>query len=194
MDLPMGKIRIRLSGSAGGQNGMKSAIAHLGTQNFPRLRIGIGSPKSLPGDRDGASHVLGTFSAAEAKLIPDVLDLTVGAIELSLKQGVEKSMSLYNNRSVEQPTVWIIVSKLLPETTAHVRITRQSWQQGSIEGEVRANQFEWSFYWHFRQGELCVEPSLGRALIKEPLGRFLEQKDYQLEPGGDYSFTIRAEL
>ncbi|MBC7823197.1 MAG: aminoacyl-tRNA hydrolase [Candidatus Parcubacteria bacterium] len=105
MDLPMGKIRIRLSGSAGGQNGMKSAIAHLGTQNFPRLRIGIGSPKSLPGDKDGASHVLGTFSAAEAKLIPDVLDLTVGAIELSLKQGVEKSMSLYNNRSVEQPTV-----------------------------------------------------------------------------------------
>ncbi len=105
MDLPMGKIRIRLSGSAGGQNGMKSAIAHLGTQTFPRLRIGIGSPKSLPGDKDGASHVLGTFSAAEAKLIPDVLDLTVGAIELSLKQGVEKSMSLYNNRSVEQPTV-----------------------------------------------------------------------------------------
>ncbi|KAM3097051.1 DUF3146 family protein [Phormidesmis sp. 146-35] len=87
-----------------------------------------------------------------------------------------------------------MVSKRLPETTAHVRITRQSWQQGSIEGEVRANQFEWHFLWHFRQGRLLVEPSLGRALIKEPLGRFLEQRDYQLEPGGDYSFTIRAEL
>ncbi|NJR48880.1 MAG: DUF3146 family protein [Leptolyngbyaceae cyanobacterium CSU_1_3] len=86
------------------------------------------------------------------------------------------------------------MSKRLPETTAHVRITRQSWQHGSIEGEVRANQFEWHFHWHFRQGRLLVEPSLGRALIKEPLGRFLEQKDYQLEPGGDYSFTIRAEL
>ena len=45
MDLPLGKIRLRLSGSAGGHNGMKSAIAHLSTQNFPRLRIGIGRPQ-----------------------------------------------------------------------------------------------------------------------------------------------------
>jgi hypothetical protein len=86
------------------------------------------------------------------------------------------------------------MSKRLPETTAHVRILRQSWQQGSIEGEVRANEYEWRFHWHFRQGLLNIQPSLGRALIKEPLGRFLEAKDYQLEPGGDYSFTIRADL
>ncbi len=85
-------------------------------------------------------------------------------------------------------------SSRLPETTAYVRITHQSWQQGRIEGEVRANQFEWQFQWCFRRGHLVVEPSLGRALIKEPLGRFLEQRDYQLEPGGDYSFTIRAQL
>jgi hypothetical protein len=84
--------------------------------------------------------------------------------------------------------------KRLPETTAHVRITHQSWQSGRIEGEVRANDYEWQFEWLFRQGRLVVEPSLGRALIKEPLSRFLEQCDYQLEPGGDYSFTIRAEL
>jgi hypothetical protein len=87
-----------------------------------------------------------------------------------------------------------VASQRLPETTAYVRITRQSWQQGKIEGEVRANQYEWQFQWCFRRGELSVEPSLGRALIKEPLGRFLEQKDYQLEPGGDYSFTIRGEV
>lgn len=100
MDLPVGKLRLRLSGSAGGQNGMKSAIAHLGTQTFPRLRIGIGSPKSTPGD-NAVSHVLGTFAPSEKPIIEDVLDLTVSAIELSLKQGVEKAMSLYNNRSVE---------------------------------------------------------------------------------------------
>ncbi len=82
----------------------------------------------------------------------------------------------------------------LPQTTAYVRITRQSWQQGKIEGEVRANHFEWQFEWRFRLGELSVEPSLGRALIKEPLGRFLEQQDYKLEPGGDYSFTIRGDV
>lgn len=85
-------------------------------------------------------------------------------------------------------------SEQLPETTAHVRITRQSWPQGKIEGEVRANEFSWQFKWRFRQGQLSVEPSLGRALIQEPLGRFLERFDYQLEPGGDYSFTIRAQL
>jgi Protein of unknown function (DUF3146) len=82
----------------------------------------------------------------------------------------------------------------LPATTAHVRITHQSWHHGKIEGEVSANEFEWQFRWRFRQGVLTVEPSLGRALIQEPLGRFLEQFDYQLEPGGDYSFTIRAQL
>jgi hypothetical protein len=92
------------------------------------------------------------------------------------------------------PIQIFVVAKRLPQTTAHVRITRHSWQVGQIEGEVRANQYEWQFAWNFRQGELLVEPSLGRALIREPLGRFLEAKDYQLEPGGDYSFTIRAEL
>jgi Protein of unknown function (DUF3146) len=86
------------------------------------------------------------------------------------------------------------MSKRLPQTTAHVRITHQSWQQGRIEGEVQASAFEWQFEWRFKLGELSVEPSSGRALIQEPLTRFLEQCDYQLEPGGDYSFTIRAEI
>ncbi|NEP16391.1 MAG: DUF3146 family protein [Leptolyngbya sp. SIO4C1] len=85
-------------------------------------------------------------------------------------------------------------ARYLPETTAYVRITHQSWPQGQIEGEVRANEFEWQFRWQFRQGQLIVEPSLGRALIREPLGRFLERFDYQLEPGSDYTFTIRAKL
>ena len=84
--------------------------------------------------------------------------------------------------------------KQRPETTAYVRITRQSWQHGWIEGEVRAGGYEWQFQWCFRRSDLRVKPSQGRALIKEPLGRFLEQRDYQLEPGGDYAFTIRADL
>jgi PTH1 family peptidyl-tRNA hydrolase len=99
MDLPVGRLRIRLTGSAGGQNGMKSAIAHLGTQTFPRLRIGIGSAKS--DGKNAVSHVLGTFAPADKPVIDQVLDLTVSAIEVSLKQGVEKAMNLYNNRSVE---------------------------------------------------------------------------------------------
>ncbi len=63
-----------------------------------------------------------------------------------------------------------------------------------MAGEVIASNFAWQFQWRFRQGVLTVEPSLGRSLIQDPLGRFLEKWDYQLEPGGDYSFTIRADI
>lgn len=86
------------------------------------------------------------------------------------------------------------MSAALPETTAYVQITRHSWHEGQIEGEVWADQFVWQFQWCFQRDELSVWPTLGRALIQEPLGRFLEKQDYQLEPGGSYSFKIRAEL
>ncbi|MDJ0553198.1 MAG: aminoacyl-tRNA hydrolase [Microcoleaceae cyanobacterium MO_207.B10] len=103
MDLPMGRLRLRLSGSAGGHNGMKSAIAHLGTQEFPRLRIGIGKPKTATaetGDPNTIGHVLGKFSSQESQLMTQVLELVVEAVELSLKQGIEKAMSLYNSRTI----------------------------------------------------------------------------------------------
>ena len=102
MDLPVGKLRLRLSGSAGGHNGMKSAIAHLGTQAFPRLRIGIGSAKTANANKDAVAHVLGHFSSNETQIMDEVLRSVLGAVELSLKQGVEKAMSLYNNRSLAE--------------------------------------------------------------------------------------------
>ena len=102
MALPLGTLRLRLSGSAGGHNGMKSAIAHLGSPDFPRLRIGIGAPKAPNGaDKDTISHVLGTFSKTEAKIVCEVTQLVTDAIALSLKKGIEPAMNLYNNRSVE---------------------------------------------------------------------------------------------
>jgi hypothetical protein len=82
----------------------------------------------------------------------------------------------------------------LPETIAHISITQQSWQQGKLEGEVRTEHYCWRFEWYFQGGKLSVQPSLGRALIFEPLGRFLELYDYQLEVGGDYQLTIRAKF
>lgn len=97
MDLPLGRIRLRLSGSAGGHNGMKSTIEHLGTQNFPRLRIGIGRAKI---EKDAVSHVLGRFSLAETQLMAEVLQLVAEAVELSHKKGVEQVMSLYNSRNL----------------------------------------------------------------------------------------------
>ncbi|MEO1070264.1 MAG: aminoacyl-tRNA hydrolase, partial [Cyanobacteria bacterium J06638_6] len=86
-------------GSAGGHNGMKSAIAHLGTQEFPRLRIGIGAAQRQ-GEGDKAvvvSHVLGSFSKAERQAMDAVVDTALRAIEKALTDGVEKSMSLYNS-------------------------------------------------------------------------------------------------
>jgi len=102
LDLPLGKIRLRMSGSAGGHNGMKSIISHLGTQNFPRVRIGIG--KSA-GEKDTISHVLGKFSVVETPIVSEVIYLVNDAIEMSLKQGMEKAMSLYNSRSIPVPNL-----------------------------------------------------------------------------------------
>ncbi len=98
LDLPVGKLRMRLSGSAGGHNGMKSIIAHLGGQDFPRLRIGIGKSD---GNKETISHVLGKFAPEESKTIEEILYVSVKAIELSLKEGIEKSMSRYNGFSVD---------------------------------------------------------------------------------------------
>ena len=96
MDLPVGRLRIRLSGSAGGHNGMKSIITHLGVKEFPRLRIGIGK---ADGEKGTVSHVLGKFAPQESKAIEEILYVSVKAIELSLKQDIEQSMNRYNGFS-----------------------------------------------------------------------------------------------
>ena len=102
MDLPTGKLRLRLSGGAGGHNGMKSIISHLGTKAFPRLRVGIGSTEKGE-ERDSAvvSHVLGRFAPEDRKMVDAVIPMAVDAIDLSLRKGVERSMNLYNGREVE---------------------------------------------------------------------------------------------
>ena len=88
----------------------------------------------------------------------------------------------------------IVNFRYLPETVAYVRITQQSLQLGKIEGEVIAAEYQWRFQWRFRKRQLLVQPSLGRALIQEPLERFLERSDYQLEAGSDYSFIVRTKM
>ncbi|MGF1524793.1 MAG: aminoacyl-tRNA hydrolase [Leptolyngbyaceae cyanobacterium] len=100
MDLPLGRLRLRPAGSAGGHNGMKSIISHLGTQEFPRLRIGIGSTNQ-DGDRSQAvvSHVLGKFAPDEKSLITTALDWSTEAVEIALIDGTEKAMSVFNGRT-----------------------------------------------------------------------------------------------
>ncbi len=96
LDLPLGKVRLRPSGSAGGHNGMKSIIAHLGTQAFPRLRLGIGRSEG----NGVVSHVLGNFSPAEQQLLPQIMHLTQEIVHCVLTSGIEKAMSMFNNRTV----------------------------------------------------------------------------------------------
>tara|TARA_Y100001968_G_scaffold243720_1_gene227622 strand:- start:10627 stop:10884 length:258 start_codon:yes stop_codon:yes gene_type:complete len=81
-----------------------------------------------------------------------------------------------------------------PRTKANLSITQQSFSKKAMKGKVSASNFEWKFTWAFEKGELHIEPPLGRALIKDALERFLIKADYKLEPGGDYSFTIRAKF
>ena len=107
MDLPLGRLRIRAKGSAGGHNGLKSTIQHLGTQEFARLRIGIGAPGRSAEERKArtVSHVLGSFNAAEQPLLNDVLDEVLRGLELIQRQGLERAGNRLNGlqlASVEQ--------------------------------------------------------------------------------------------
>jgi PTH1 family peptidyl-tRNA hydrolase len=93
LDLPLGAVRLRPEGGSGGHKGMQSIIEHLGDQNFPRLRIGIGRP---PGQMDPAAYVLQNFSAEEEPLLEETLERAVAAIETWLREGIEPAMSRHN--------------------------------------------------------------------------------------------------
>ncbi len=100
MDLPLGKVRLRGSGSAGGHRGMESIIQRIGTTEFPRLRIGIGRPAGPTSDgaeENGAiRHVLGNFQPEELPMLEDVLQRAVEALELVLGRGLVVAMNTFN--------------------------------------------------------------------------------------------------
>lgn len=92
--LPVGKLRIRKSGSAGGHNGLKSIIQHLGTDQFPRIKIGVGG-KPHP-DYDMADWVLGKFPPEDKKVIDEMVQKAASAAEYYIKEGPDKAMGRYN--------------------------------------------------------------------------------------------------
>lgn len=99
MDLPLGRLRLRAAGSAGGHNGLRSTISHLGTQHFPRLRIGIGAPAADPAERRARTvgHVLGRFAAAEQPLLEAVLAEVEAGIGVIQRLGVERAGNRLNS-------------------------------------------------------------------------------------------------
>ncbi|SNX53933.1 aminoacyl-tRNA hydrolase [Thermoanaerobacterium sp. RBIITD] len=90
-DLDVGKIRIRKKGSAGGHNGMKSIIYLLNSEDFPRVRVGIGKP-----DGDMIKHVLGRFNDSDMELVNSALSNASNAVLDIIENGVEHAMNLYN--------------------------------------------------------------------------------------------------
>ncbi|MCL5962032.1 MAG: aminoacyl-tRNA hydrolase [Chloroflexi bacterium] len=92
MDLPLGTIRIRERGSAGGHKGVQSIIQWTKTQEFPRLRIGI----ARPGREGAADYVLSTFAPDEKPVIEDVISRCVEAVETILSEGIATAMNRYN--------------------------------------------------------------------------------------------------
>ncbi len=84
--------------------------------------------------------------------------------------------------------------KAKPETTAHVSVKEYCFTKKEVKGIVEASQFRWDFTWSFGKGMLFVKPPLGRALIQDSLLRFLLKKDYELEAGNEYKFTISAKF
>jgi len=98
ISLNVGDLRIRQKGSAGGHNGMKNIIAHLGTDNFTRIKVGVGNK---PVGRDLADYVLGKFPKGESKIVSTSIENCSECIEKLIKNGINSAMNEYNQRKKE---------------------------------------------------------------------------------------------
>ncbi|MFO0889848.1 MAG: aminoacyl-tRNA hydrolase [Isosphaeraceae bacterium] len=99
LSLPVGKLRIRPGGSDGGQKGLRDIAAHLGTDQFPRLRIGIGEQ----GTADAADYVLSRFRPPERAIIDDTLILASQAVAVWVTQGIDQAMNRFNGPVTARP-------------------------------------------------------------------------------------------
>ena len=99
ISLPVGQVRVRPKGSAGGHNGIKNIIQHLGTEEFARIRIGVGAK---PEGGDLVKHVLGRFSREEEDMIRDVFALAEEALLAMLNEDVAAAMNRVNGKKIER--------------------------------------------------------------------------------------------
>lgn len=111
LNLPLGKLRIRATGSAGGQKGLQNIIQQLGTQDIARLRIGIDPP---PTGRDAKDWVLGTFGKSEQQLVETAVQQATLAVETWVEQGLAAAMNRFN----AEPDVARPAKKARPATNA----------------------------------------------------------------------------
>lgn len=100
MDTEVGQLRLRYKGSAGGHNGIRSIIQHLGTEQFKRIRIGISRP---PAGMEVIHYVLSDFTKAEYEIIDRVLDMACEAVEMAILSPFDKVMAKYNGQKIVLP-------------------------------------------------------------------------------------------
>lgn len=100
VNLKPGRVRVRATGGAGGHNGLKSIIEHMGSRDFPRLRIGIGK-ENAPGER--VDHVLGAFHPDERPLVDEAVEQAARACISFIEEGIELTMSRFNTGSAGAP-------------------------------------------------------------------------------------------
>ncbi|MBI2742538.1 MAG: aminoacyl-tRNA hydrolase [Chlamydiales bacterium] len=96
--LPFGALRLKPKGSSGGHNGLKSIEQHLSTQEFPRLRVGIGEK----GGGTLSEHVLGRFTPEERRDLPQIVERAADAVDMWLSSGIESSMRVFNKDKIEE--------------------------------------------------------------------------------------------
>ena len=100
LDLPLGRIRIRLGGSSGGHKGINSIVQHIGNQDFIRVRVGIGRPNGQETGKNGEDevidHVLGDFTAEEKAIMQEVIPCVSAALDCLLTAGLTEAMNKYN--------------------------------------------------------------------------------------------------
>ena len=98
VDLPFESLRLRPDGGDAGQRGVKSIIQHLGTQTFPRLRVGVGRP---PGRMEVSDYVLQSFSKAENQVLPFIVDQATEAVVHFIDHGLDQAMTIYNQQPIK---------------------------------------------------------------------------------------------
>ena len=94
VSLPLGKLRIRANGSAGGHNGLKNIIAHLGTDAFPRIKVGVGAPEHP--EHEMVDWVIGNFTPQEKKVVAEAVGRAADAVECLIEKGVSEAQNKFN--------------------------------------------------------------------------------------------------
>jgi len=137
LDLPVGKIRLRAEGSAAGHNGLRDVIAHLHTNQFPRLRVGIGHPRSSR--IRGRDHVLSAPSGDERILLETGEDRAVDAVEMAITQGLERAMNVVNTDPEEAARKEAERLQRLKEREERERLRREAEERRQVEQDEQGD-------------------------------------------------------